>query len=238
MGPDTRRGRARRLLTVPRAPPHLGAECGLLVEIAVHELTVFARGDLTAGDGEARADVRGLSPDPLPGVQRLAAARIAGRMGAPLQGPSQHGRRGQGGQQQRRSTGARARGPGRLTCPWCRCSRDGPGSGSPCAGSPSGYSWPAPCRSAGRSTERRWGCAAARCLPALPGPLSSPHTHRPLGDVVGPDVGTTRGRLLAGSGGRSWRGQNVGPWHPQLATPPGPHPAGHTHQQHPHGWHQ
>lgn len=96
MGPDTHCGRARRLLTVPRAPPHLGAECGLLVEIAVHELTVFARGDLTAGDGEARADVRGLSPDPSPGVQRLAAAGVAGKMGAPLQGPSQHGWRGRG----------------------------------------------------------------------------------------------------------------------------------------------
>lgn len=81
---------------MPRAPPHLGAECGLLVEIAVHELTVFARGDLTAGDREAREDVRGLSPNPSPGVQCLAAAGIAGRMGAPLQGPSQHGRSGSG----------------------------------------------------------------------------------------------------------------------------------------------
>lgn len=132
---------------------------------------------------------------------------------------------GAGEQRQRRSTGARACDPGRLTCPWCQCSRDGPGSGSPCAGSPSGYSWPAPCRSAGRGTEWRWSCVAGRCLPALPGPLSSPHTHRPLGDVVGPDVGTTRGRLLTGSGSRRWRGQNVGPRHPQLATPPGPHPS-------------
>ena len=157
VGPDTRCGRARRLLTVSRAPPHLGAERGLLVEIAMHELTVFSRGDLTAGDGEARVDIRGLSPDPSTGVQHLAAAGIAGRMRATLQGPSQHGRSGQGGQSQsgwqRRRTGARARDPGRLTCPCCRYSRGGPGSGSPCAGSPSGYSWPAPCRSARRGTE-------------------------------------------------------------------------------------
>ena len=219
VGPDTRCGRAQRLLTVPRAPPHLGAERGLLVEIAVHELTVFSRGDLTAGDGEARVDVRGLSPNPSPGVRHLAAAGIAGRMCAPLQGPSQHGWSGQGGQSQGGGGrgGAQGLGPGTQD--------SSPALGADTAGAAPDLAvhvWEARAVTLGLLRAdlpegHGVGNGAVQrpaCLPALPGPLSPPHTHWPLSDVVWPDVGTAGGRLLTGSGSRGWRGQNVGPWHP------------------------
>lgn len=223
---------------MPRAPPHLGAERGLLVEIAVHELTVLPRGDLTAGDGEARADIRGLSPDPSPGVRHLAAAGIAGRMRAPLQGPSQHGRSGQGGQRLgggvRRRTGARARDPGRLTCPWCRCSRGGPGSGSPCAGSPSGYSWPAPCRSAGRGTERGMGlCSGQRA--SLPFPDRSPprtltgHLVMSSGQMWAPlEAGSSQVLEAEVGGGKMWGLGIPSRPRPPASTPSRPRPLAST----------
>ena len=160
-----------------QTPPHLGAERGLFVEIAVHELTVFPSGDLTAAGQGGKANIWGLSPARPPPPRLVPSARpqqasLAGR-GAPLQEPAHTtdgprvGREdaswvvgGRGGAQ-----GLRAEGPGRLTCPWCRCSRGGPGSGSPCAGSPSGYSWSAPCRSARRGRDSGWGCAAAHRSP-------------------------------------------------------------------------
>lgn len=48
-------------------------------------------------------------------------------------------------------------------------------------------------------------CVSRGTLPAHLESLSTPDTHGPLGDVIGPDVGAAGGWLLAGSGGRGQR---------------------------------
>lgn len=63
-------------LGLQQAPPYLGAECCLFVEIAVHELTELAGGDLTAA-GQGGKGIRQSPEGPCP---------LAGR-GAPLWGP-------------------------------------------------------------------------------------------------------------------------------------------------------
>lgn len=78
-----------------------------------------------------------------------------------------------------------------------------------------------------------WACAAVGTQPALPRPLSTPDTHWPLGDVIRPDVGTARGWLLTGSGGRvqqGWGGMRTcacAP-SPSLPHPPTNFPVGRT----------
>lgn len=59
----------------------------------------------------------------------------------------------------------------------------------------------------GRGTDRRMGlCGNRGPFPALPRPLPVLDTHRPLGDVIRPDVSAAGGWLLTGSGGRGQRG--------------------------------
>lgn len=130
----------------PQAPPHLGAERSLFVEIAVHELTVFPSGDLTAGGMERQGGTSGpWVPLPTsPRAQCLATGGLTGRKGVPLcrdsgsraSPPSSCSNRGWPPEWGER-TSARvcvveeehrklwAGCLGQLTCPWCRCSRGG-----------------------------------------------------------------------------------------------------------------
>lgn len=116
-------------------PAHLRAERCLLMEVAVHELAVFPRRDLAAGQraGSRLAQGRAHSPSPppkhppplpaagpaatvLPTPLRLRNLPLLAQLRTPT-----------GQQQAARQSGELS--PGRvppslqLTCPWCRCSR-------------------------------------------------------------------------------------------------------------------